>query len=174
MIGWMETRKIFRVAPKACSVPTTCIWPHSQLFQTVRRYIESLGPVRIEAAKTQVSFGSKTKFAWVWLPQIWTKKRPETSITLTFDVGREIKHDRIAAAVEVRPGRWTHHVVIETDSNLDGHVRKWLKEAYARGAQRVRTENTGFASFAVKSGRLQSKKVAKIKHGVAGRKQLID
>jgi len=83
--------------------------------------------------KTQVSFGARTKFAWVWLPQLWTKKRPEKSITLTFNVGRHIKHDRIVEAVEPRPGRWTHHVIIESKSDLDEDVREWLCEAYAFG-----------------------------------------
>jgi hypothetical protein len=83
------------------------------LFEKVRLFIESIGPVTMEATKTQVSFGTTRKFAWVWLPQIYTKKRPENSITLTFDLGRPITHDRIAEAVEPRPGRWTHHVIIE-------------------------------------------------------------
>lgn len=39
------------------------------LFQAVRRFIESLGQVTIEATKTQVSFGTARKFAWVWLLQ---------------------------------------------------------------------------------------------------------
>ena len=94
-----------------------------ELFHAVRRYIESIGPVRMEATKTQVSFGAKTKFAWVWLPQLWTKKRPENSITLTFDVGRHIVHDRIAQAVEPRPGRWTHHVFIGSESDLERRAR---------------------------------------------------
>jgi len=47
-----------------------------KLFETVRKFIESLGSVEIAAAKTQVSFGVKTKFAWVWLPQMWVKNAP--------------------------------------------------------------------------------------------------
>ena len=41
------------------------------LFEAVRKYIESLGPVEVVPAKTQVSFGVRTKFAWVWLPRMW-------------------------------------------------------------------------------------------------------
>jgi hypothetical protein len=103
------------------------------LFKAVRRFIETLGPVKVEATKTQVSFGAATKFAWVWLPQIWIKKRPETSITLTFDAGHRIDDPRIAAAVEPRPGRWTHHVVLEKASGLDAKVKCWLREAYESG-----------------------------------------
>jgi hypothetical protein len=44
------------------------------LFEKVRLFIESIGPVTMEATKTQVSFGTTRKFAWVWLPQIYTKK----------------------------------------------------------------------------------------------------
>jgi len=52
-----------------------------KLFNILREYVESLGPVKIEATKTQVSFGLKTKFAWVWLPQMWIKKQKDSSIT---------------------------------------------------------------------------------------------
>lgn len=109
-----------------------------KLFYAVQKYIESLGPIIIEAMITQVSFGAKTKFAWVWLPQLWVKKRPEHSITLTFDVDRHIKHERIVEAVEPRPGRWTHHVIIEHESELDEDVREWLREAYAN-AQNIKS-----------------------------------
>ena len=34
-------------------------------------------------------------------------------MTLTFDAGRHIKHERIVEAVEPRLGRWTPHVIIE-------------------------------------------------------------
>ena len=105
-----------------------------RLFLAVRRYIESVGPVEVAATKTQVSFGVKTKFAWVWLPQLWIKKRPQESITLAFDLDSEVKDARIAAAVEPSPGRWTHHVVIDRESDLDDKVKGWLRQAYANGA----------------------------------------
>ena len=100
------------------------------LFHAVRLYIESLGPVKIEAMKSQISFGSRTKFAWVWLPPPWAKNRSENSIVLTFGLRRHIEHERIVQAVEPRPGRWTHHVIIEKQADLDEDVRAWLREAY--------------------------------------------
>jgi L-lactate permease len=86
--------------------------------------------------KTQISLGVITKFAWVWLPQTWTKNRSENSITLTFDVNRRIKHDRIEAAVEPWPGRWTYHVIIKKESDIDENVKAWLQEAYASAQNR--------------------------------------
>jgi hypothetical protein len=114
-----------------------------RLFEIVRTYIESLGPVTVEAMKSQISFGSKTKFAWVWLPQIWIKKRSEKGITLTFDVGRHIVDARIEEAVEPRPGRWTHHVIIEREADLDESVRGWLREAYESGQRGAKKSRRG-------------------------------
>lgn len=111
------------------------------LFHTVERYIESIGSVTMEAMKTQVSFGAKNKFAWVWLPQLWTKKRPENSITLTFYVGRRINHICIVEAVEPRPGCWTHHIIIEKESDFNDDVRAWIREAYDFGQSRKSTVN---------------------------------
>ncbi len=111
------------------------------LFHLIRQYIESIGPVTMMAMETQISFGTRTKFAWVWLPQLWTKKRPENSITLTFDIGRQIKHNRITEVVEPRPGRWTHHVVIESENDFNKHVREWLREAYSYSQSRKSTKS---------------------------------
>ena len=110
-----------------------------RLFNVIREYIESIGPVKIEPSKTQVSFGEKTKFAWIWLPQMWIKKQSENSITLTFSLRRSVKHSRIKSTVEPYPGRWTHHVVIEKESDLDEDVREWLREAYS-SAQGKKTD----------------------------------
>jgi len=103
------------------------------LFNAVCRYIESLGPVTIEPMKTQISFKAIRKFAWIWLPQTWIKKRAEASLTLTFDLDHKVEHPRIEEAVEPRPGRWTHHFIIEKESDLDDDVKGLLREAYERG-----------------------------------------
>lgn len=131
--GRWTVRKLFAGRPKSL-----------KLFQVVRRYVESLGPVKVEAAKTQVSFGARTKFAWIWLPQMWIKRRPEDSVTLAFDLGRHAKDRRIAESVEARPGRWVHHVVIERASDFDPKVRGWLRESYAFGQvnRRLRKKTT--------------------------------
>ena len=101
-----------------------------KFFQLIQEFIESIGPVKIEVTKTQVSFALRTKFAWVWLPQMWIKKRKEASITLTFSLRRHIQHERIKEAVEPRPGYWTHHVIIEKKSDFNNKVREWLYESY--------------------------------------------
>ena len=102
------------------------------LFQHVRRYIDSLEAVKVEASKTQVSFGVKRKFAWVWLPQMGIKKQPQDSLVLTFSLPRRVEDPRIKQAVEPRPGRWTHHVVMLREADFDDRVKEWLRESYSR------------------------------------------
>lgn len=106
------------------------------LFYEVRRYIESLDPVTIEFTKSQASFRNRSKFAWVWLPQRHVRERSEVGIVLTFGLDRKIDDRQIAEAVEPYPGRWTHHVVIEEEYDLNEKLRGWLWEAYGFGMRR--------------------------------------
>jgi predicted GIY-YIG superfamily endonuclease len=110
-------------------------WPVSlKLFQMVRDFIESLGPVTVTPTKTQVSFGVRRQFAWVWLPQMWISKQPENSIVLSFSLDRHVTDRRIKRTIEPYPGRWMHHVVIERPEELDEKLKDWLREAYASAA----------------------------------------
>jgi hypothetical protein len=101
-----------------------------RLFRAVRELVESLGDVRVEATKSQVSFGTNHKFAWVWLPPKWERKRPHDCIVLSFGLRRQLEHQRIEQAVEPHPGRWMHHVVVAQESDLDHPLAEWLREAY--------------------------------------------
>ena len=98
------------------------------LFTVIQRFIESVGPVTIEFQKTQISFASRTKFAWVWLPQKWVN-RPENSVTLSFRVRRHIEHPLIVEVFGPRYGWWMHHILIEEESDLED-AKSWLREAY--------------------------------------------
>lgn len=106
------------------------------LFEAVRSYVETLGPVETIPHKTQYSFGGKefaTNFAFVWLPQMIQRNFPENALVLTFDLPREVKHPRIREATKLRPDRWVHHVVITKKADLDKDVKAWLRESCAFG-----------------------------------------
>jgi hypothetical protein len=100
------------------------------LYQAVESLIDSIGPVTIEISKSQISFGTKTKFAWVWLPPIWSTNRPENCIVLTFGAEKQIDDEQIVEVVEPYPGRFTHHIIIEDESDLTDQVYRFLCEAY--------------------------------------------
>ena len=103
-----------------------------RLFRTIRRAVERLDGVTVVASKSQVSFRARRAFAWVWLPQRYTGNRPPESVTLTISLDHELVDERIAEAVQPRPGRWTHHIVIERSKDFDATVKRWLREAHER------------------------------------------
>lgn len=101
-----------------------------RLFRAVEARIRAFGPVGMQVTKSQVSFGTLRKFAWVWMPLPGSRKRPADSLVLTFGLGRRIGDPRVVEAVEPRPGRWTHHVILQEETDLDGSVTDWLREAF--------------------------------------------
>jgi len=100
------------------------------LFMAVERKIRAIGPAIITVGKTQISFATRTQFAWVWMPQPTGRKRPMHSLVLSFGCGRKIEHEQIVEAIEPYPGRWTHHVIIAEAADLTADVDDWLREAY--------------------------------------------
>ena len=106
-----------------------------KLFSLVAKFLNSLERVESVTRKTQVTFKHGRGFAWIWLPQMWIKKQPDTSITLSFTAGHPIQHEQIKKKVEPQPGYWTHHVVIEKKTDFSNIVREWLREARAFGAR---------------------------------------
>jgi len=101
-----------------------------ELFMAIERKIRAIGPAIITVSKTQISFATRTQFAWVWLPQPTDRKRPLNSLVLSFGCGRRIDHEQIVEAVEPYPGRWTHHVIIAEEADLIQALDTWLREAY--------------------------------------------
>jgi hypothetical protein len=99
-------------------------------FNRLQEIILGFGPVKIEAMKSQISFGTNYKFAWVWLPQKWKMKQPEGSMVLTIGLDHTIEDPRIKESVNPYPNRWVHHLVINESDQLDGTVIAWLDEAY--------------------------------------------
>lgn len=108
------------------------------LFMAVERKIRAIGPAIIKVSKTQISFATRTQFAWVWMPQPTDRKRPLHSLVLSFGCGRQIVHDQIVEAIEPYPGRWTHHVIIAEEADLTASVDAWMREAYRFSEKRGR------------------------------------
>ena len=104
-----------------------------RLYDGVAAFIGSLGAVRLNVTKTQVSFAGERQFAWVWLPIRETPSRPAGSIVVSFALAERIEHPRIVESVEPYPGRWMHHVIVSAPDDLDSTLKDWLRAAYAFG-----------------------------------------
>ena len=103
------------------------------LYERLRAALLSqIGAERIEVIKTQISFYGRRLFAAVsFLPVRRAALRPSAFITLTF--GLRYRHDssRVDAAVEARPNRWTHHVMISRADEIDEELLVWIRESAA-------------------------------------------
>ncbi len=86
--------------------------------------------VKVKVQKTQIDFSNKHNFAFVsFLPVRKAKERPEVYIVVTFGLGYCVESPRIDTAVEPYPGRWTHHVLIPGEEEIDDELMGWVKEA---------------------------------------------
>lgn len=95
------------------------------------KILSEMDDVSVKVSKTQISFSNRCNFAFVsFLPARKAKDRPETYITVTFGLGYRVDSPRIDGAVEPYPNRWTHHVTVAGEAELDGELMDWLREAH--------------------------------------------
>ncbi len=65
------------------------------------------------------------------------KERPETYIVVTFGLSHKVESPRIDVATEPYPGRWTHHVLIASEEEIDEELLGWVKEAEAFAVRKI-------------------------------------
>ena len=86
--------------------------------------------VKVKVQKTQIACSNKHNCACVsFWPVRKAKERPEVYIVVTFGLGYCVESPRIDTAVEPYPGRWTHHVLISGEEEIDDELMGWVKEA---------------------------------------------
>lgn len=95
------------------------------------RLLSELEGVNIKVQKTQITFSNRYGFAFVsFLPARRAKDRPDPYITVTLGLNRREGSPRVDQASEPYPGRWTHHLVIGSRSEIDDELMAWVREAY--------------------------------------------
>lgn len=101
------------------------------LYETFRtEVLHRLPEVRIETKKTQISFFNRRMFAAVsFTPVRKAKDRPDPFLTITFGLPYRKESARIDAAVEPYPNRWTHHIMIGAEAEIDSELLSWITEA---------------------------------------------
>ena len=95
-----------------------------------QRIFAVIDTVTVKVQKTQISFSNKHNFAFVsFLPARKAKDRPKTYITVTFGLRYKKESPRIDAASEPYPNRWTHHMLISSEEEIDDELMGRIKEA---------------------------------------------
>ena len=86
--------------------------------------------VKIKVAKIQITFQNKRGFAFVsFNPCRRAAQRPKVWMTVSFGLGYRKASPRIDAATEPYPGRWTHHVTVGSETEIDEELINWIREA---------------------------------------------
>ena len=94
------------------------------------RILAEIPDIRIEVRKTQISFFTSHMCAAAsFTPVRKAKERTEPFLTVTFGLRHKADSPRIDAAAEPYPNRWTHHVMIGSEEEVDAELMGWIKEA---------------------------------------------
>ena len=92
--------------------------------------LEQIPDVTIKVSKTQISFSNKRGFVFVsFNPCRRTKERPEVWMTVTFGLSYRKDSPRIDVATEPYPNRWTHHIMVGSEEEIDAELMGWIREA---------------------------------------------
>jgi hypothetical protein len=112
-----------------------------RMYHHVREVLQGFGLVEVAVTRSQVSFRAQggTRFCWMWRPPEGVKGISDEAVVLTFDLPCRLASERIRQAVEPRPGRFTHHLVLGSEADVDDEVLGWLREAWGMAQGRVGT-----------------------------------
>ncbi len=82
--------------------------------------------------KTQITFFHRHVFCCVSFLRVRRKKDlPDPYLVLTLGLPGPLRSERAAVQTEVRPGRWTVHIVLGGPEEIDEQLTDRLQEAYA-------------------------------------------
>lgn len=106
------------------------------LYQKFEREVLSrVEDVRIKVQKTQITYSNRHVFACVSFVKVRkAKERPPVYIVVTFGLAYKKESPRIDIATEPYPNRWTHHVLVSREEEIDGELLGWVEEAAAFSA----------------------------------------
>ena len=92
--------------------------------------LEQIPDAKIKVSKTQISFLNKRGFAFVsFNPCRRAQERPDVWMTITFGLSYRKDSPRIDAATEPYPNRWTHHVMVSSEEDINAELMGWIREA---------------------------------------------
>lgn len=107
--------------------------PLYQKFE--REVLSQVEDVHIKVQKTQIAYSNRHVFACVSFAKVRkAKERPPVYIVVTFGLAYKKESPRIDIATEPYPNRWTHHVLVSEEEQIDEELLGWVEEAAAFSA----------------------------------------
>lgn len=89
--------------------------------------------------KTQITYFNTHVFACVSFTRVRRKSElPNPYLVITLGLPEPLDSKRVAVQSEPYPGRWTVHIVIGDESEIDEELLQWLRQAYEFAESRNR------------------------------------
>lgn len=87
---------------------------------------------RARVQKTQITFSNRYVFACISFLRVKKKALlPDPYIVLTLGLPCPLASPRVAACTQPYPGRWTVHIVLGSEGELDGELMGWVEQAWS-------------------------------------------
>lgn len=103
------------------------------IYAAVISAVETLGQVDVRIGKSQVAFRRERPFAAVWSPGQYLRGRM-APLVLTIYLPRREPSSRWKEIVEPTDGRFTHHLELWRETDVDDEVIHWLRQAWSAAA----------------------------------------
>lgn len=98
-----------------------------EILEELRRSVKTLGTTQESATTSQIAFKSKKAFAWAWAPGQYLGRGAPLVLTVSLPFRDE--SSRWKEIVEPHPGRFIHHVELNSTADIDDEVVRWLEAA---------------------------------------------
>lgn len=103
-------------------------YPLYELF--VERLLEMFPSTSIRVHKSQITFSNRHIYACASFLHVKKKTElPDPYIVITLGLSYPLESARVAAKTEPYSGRWTTHIVINSQSELDDELFAWIRQA---------------------------------------------
>jgi len=89
----------------------------------------------IRVQKTQISFDAPGLFACISLP----RRKADNGLIVSIFLAAPVESARMLHRTEPYPGRWTHHLLLGCEEEIDSELMGWLEEAHAFALSKRRT-----------------------------------
>jgi hypothetical protein len=98
-----------------------------RVFEQLRGFVETLGPVTVYAQKTRIVFQARARFAGAVPRKNW--------LSCGFWLKHRAEHPLIHKVELIPPRDYIHHFRLKNWDEFDGALRALLREAYRVGCQ---------------------------------------
>lgn len=92
------------------------------------RMLARCGDFTVEVKRASLSLRNRYLFAWVTMRR--RKRGPAEYIMLGFGLSFRAESPRLTQVSEPYPGRWTHHVRLSSEADIDDELMDWIAAAY--------------------------------------------